>query len=127
MATNYTGKSAWNFLTGFFGFDWASKADVGYGIEGDDQHWNNSLAGYNNCDNGNSFRNQGGFNASDEWQGLFLQNATERINSMIEGVNFTLKDVYAMQTMCPYEIVRLIQLPITFLSSDVEALKCDCD
>jgi hypothetical protein len=64
------------------------------------------------CPNGNSFRNQGGQNASDEWQGVFLEDTTARINSLIEGFNFTWKDVYAMQTMCPYELVRLIQLAI---------------
>ncbi|TVY30406.1 3-phytase A [Lachnellula hyalina] len=122
-------ESAWNFLTGFFGFDWASKVDVGYGIEGDGQHWNNSLAGYDNCDNGNSFRNQGGFNASEEWQGISLQNATERINSMIEGVDFTLKDVYAMQTMCPYEIAAYAYSPFCdlFTTAEWEAFEYGID
>ncbi|TVY73242.1 3-phytase A [Lachnellula suecica] len=97
-------ESAWNFLAGFFGFDWTSKAEVGYGIEGDNKRWNNSLAGYDNCPNAGSFQNQGGFKASNEWQGIYLQDAMSRINSMIQGTNFTLKEVYGMQQTCPYEL-----------------------
>ena len=123
---DYLRKSAWNFLTGFFGFDWASKVDVGYGIEGNDRHWNNSLAGYDNCDNGNGFRNPGS-KAAEAWVSIFIQNATARINSMLEGLNVTWKEVHAMQTMCPYEIVRLIPLLITFLASNVVISKCDRD
>ncbi|KAG9236000.1 3-phytase A precursor [Amylocarpus encephaloides] len=98
-------ESVWNFLSGFFGLDWEDNAEVGYGIEGFSKTdgWNNSLAGYDNCPNSNSFQNKGGSNASVEWVGIYLQNATARINTLIDGVDFDVLDVYAMQTMCPYE------------------------
>lgn len=82
---------------------------MGYGIEGFSvtDRWNNSLAGYDNCPNSNSFRNTGGTNASAEWVEIYLQNATARINALVEGLIFDVLDVYAMQTMCPYEYVRL--------------------
>jgi hypothetical protein len=63
------------------------------------------LAGYDNCPNSNTFRNQGGTNATNEWVEIYLQNATTRFNKLISGLEFSVQDVYAMQTMCPYEFV----------------------
>ena len=105
-------QSVQNFLSGFFGLDWTDYAVVGYGIEGfsKEARWNNSLAGYDNCPNSNNFRNEGGHNASVEWEEIYLQNATERINNLITGVDFDAQDVYAMQNMCPYEFVSALIL-----------------
>lgn len=49
----------------------------------------------------------GGFNASDMWAEIYLRNATERIQNMITGYDWTLDDTYNAQTMCPYETVAL--------------------
>jgi hypothetical protein len=97
----------WNFLSGFFGLNWEDKATVGYGIEGfsTTDRWNNSLAGYDNCPNSNNIQNHGGSNAMNEWVEIYLQNTTDRINKLIDGLDFSVQDVYAMQTMCPYEYV----------------------
>ncbi|CAG8960006.1 hypothetical protein HYFRA_00013194 [Hymenoscyphus fraxineus] len=98
-------ESVWNFLSGFFGLEWQEYAEVGYGIEGfsNNARWNNSLAGYNNCPNSNKAQNKVGQNVSSAWQTKYLQNATARINNLVEGLVFETKDIYAMQTMCPYE------------------------
>jgi hypothetical protein len=100
-------QSVWNFLSGFFGLDWQDNAIVGYGIEGfsTTDRWNNSLAGYDNCPNSNKIQNKQGNRAMDEWVEIYLQNATARINKLIDGLEFSAQDVYAMQTMCPYEFV----------------------
>ncbi|KAF4636095.1 hypothetical protein G7Y89_g1994 [Cudoniella acicularis] len=114
-------ESVWNFLSGFFGLDWAEKdIDVGYGIEGNTGRWNNSLAGYDNCPNANSFRNKGGINASAIWVDIYLQNATARFNSMLEGIQLNTKDVYSMQTMCPYETAAFSWSPFCDLFTHTE-------
>lgn len=87
---------------------------MGYGIEGfsNTERWNNSLAGYDNCVNSNLAVNRGGTNASAEWVQIYLQNATARINALIDGVDFTVEDIYAMQTTCPYEYVCTLRMPV---------------
>jgi hypothetical protein len=67
--------------------------------------FNNSLAGYDNCNNSNNYRSAGGYNATREWVNVYLQDATKRFQSMIEGLDWTVEDTYAAQTMCPYETV----------------------
>ena len=67
--------------------------------------FNNSLAGYDNCDNSNNFRNQAGNDAEKEWVVTYLQDATKRFQSMITGFDWTITDTYAAQTMCPYETI----------------------
>ncbi|KAH6675629.1 acid phosphatase [Halenospora varia] len=119
-------ESVWNFLSGFFGLDWAEKdIDVGYGIEGQmlegmSGGWNNSLAGYDNCPNANTFRNMGGLNASSQWVDIYLYDATERLNFMLTGIALNTKDVYAMQTMCPYETAAYGYSPFCDLFTSTE-------
>ncbi|KAK4449285.1 histidine phosphatase superfamily [Podospora aff. communis PSN243] len=94
-------KSAENFLAGFFGLEWTRNATVEVIIE--ERGFNNSLAGDLNCPNAG--RLKGGTKAAMEWIGLYLKNATERLNAMADGYEWTLDDTYAAQTMCPYETV----------------------
>ena len=96
-------QSAEYFLAGFFGLEWMNNATIEVIIE--DNGFNNSLAGYDNCKNSNNYRSAGGFNATAEWVAIYLQNATTRFQSMIHGIDWTLADTYAAQTMCPYETV----------------------
>ncbi|KAE9381660.1 phosphoglycerate mutase-like protein [Stipitochalara longipes BDJ] len=96
-------KSAEYFMAGFFGLEWTNNATIEVIIEEDG--FNNSLAGYDNCNNSNNFRNAGGRAASSEWVAIYLQNATTRFQSMIHGINWTIADTYAAQTICPYETV----------------------
>ncbi|KAI9053775.1 hypothetical protein LZ554_002724 [Drepanopeziza brunnea f. sp. 'monogermtubi'] len=96
-------KSAEYFMAGFFGLEWTNNATIEVIIEA--PGFNNSLAGYDNCNNANSFRNAGGNNATAEWVGVYLKDATERLRPLVKGYELTIEDVYAMQNMCPYETV----------------------
>ncbi|POS86286.1 phosphoglycerate mutase-like protein [Erysiphe pulchra] len=96
-------KSAENFLSGFFGLDWTNNATIEVIIEADG--FNNSLAGYENCKNSKNFLSEGGKNASEEWIGIYLHEATSRFQSLLEGIEWDVMDTYAAQSMCPYETV----------------------
>lgn len=41
-----------------------------------------------------------------EWVGIYLKNATERVNGMLEGgdLEFSAVDVYTIQQTCAYEV-----------------------
>ncbi len=90
-------------MAGFFGLEWTNNATIEVIIEQPD--FNNSLSGYDNCKNAGT-RNSGGTDAVHEWVQIYLQNATERFQSMIHGIDWTVTDTYAAQTMCPYETVN---------------------
>ncbi|KAK4231796.1 3-phytase A [Podospora fimiseda] len=94
-------KSAENFMAGFFGLEWTNNATIEVIIEG--TGYNNSLAGYMNCPNGHKVR--GGTEAANIWIHNYLQNATARLSSLVEGFEWTIEDSYAAQTMCSYETV----------------------
>ena len=96
-------KSAEYFMAGFFGLEWTNNATLEVIIEG--PGFNNSLAGYYNCNNSNLPVSEAGNNATLAWEAVYLANATARFQSMITGYNWTLADTYAAQTLCPYEAV----------------------
>ncbi|PQE03433.1 histidine acid phosphatase protein [Rutstroemia sp. NJR-2017a BBW] len=97
-------KSAEYFMAGFFGLEWTNNVTIEVIIE--QNGYNNSLAGYDNCPNSNNYRSAGGNNASLEWVSIYLQDATERFQALISPeFNWTVTDTYAAQTMCPYETV----------------------
>lgn len=93
-------------MAGFFGLEWPNNATLELIIE--ERGFNNSLAGYKNCPNSNTWRNAGGNNASLEWVDIYLRDATERIQGLIEGFKWTIADTYAAQSLCPYETVSCI-------------------
>lgn len=90
-------------MAGFFGLEWTNNATIEVIIEADG--FNNSLAGYDNCPNSNSFRNKGGIDAMNEWAEIYTKDATARLAPLIEGYNWTWVDTYAAQSLCPYETV----------------------
>lgn len=94
-------KSAEYFLAGFFGLEWPRNATIEVIIE--EAKFNNSLAGYLNCPSG--ARQNLGEDARKIWASNYLQNATARIQAMIEGYHWTIQDTYAAQNLCPYETV----------------------
>ena len=96
-------KSAEYFLAGFFGLEWTNNATIEVIIE--EFGFNNSLAGYDNCQNANLPVSAGGKNATAIWTSIYLKDATERLRSMIKGYDWTVKDTYAAQGLCPYETV----------------------
>lgn len=97
-------KSAENFLSGFFGLSWQNNATLELII--DETGFNNSLAGYNACPNNQNVRSAAGANASELWQSIYLKNATDRLNSMSTGFNWTTSYAYDAQQLCAYETVN---------------------
>jgi hypothetical protein len=91
-------------MAGFFGLEWTNNATIEVIIEG--KNFNNSLSGYDGCSNAYGSVNQVGVKATNDWVNIYLQNATARFQSMTEGFEWTVSDVYAAQTMCPYETVN---------------------
>ncbi|KAF4304516.1 Histidine phosphatase superfamily clade-2 [Botryosphaeria dothidea] len=98
-------QSAEYFLAGFFGLQWPANASLELIIE--QQNYNNSLAGYYQCNNSNAAVNKGGSNATLEWAALYLANATARIAAQVPGLNWTASDSYYAQSLCAYETVAL--------------------
>ncbi|KAL8732074.1 MAG: hypothetical protein Q9166_003028 [cf. Caloplaca sp. 2 TL-2023] len=98
-------KSAEYFMAGFFGLEWTNNATLELIIE--EQGFNNSLAGYCRCNNFNLAVNEGGTNASEIWEDIYLQNAMKRLQALSPDFKFNVSDVYNMQTLCPYETVAL--------------------
>lgn len=85
-------KSAEYFMAGFFGLEWTNNATLEVIIEGDG--FNNSLAGYDNCNNSNLAVAEAGVNTSRIWEGIYLKNATARFNAMSSGFTWNTSSVY---------------------------------
>ena len=96
-------KSAEYFMAGFFGLEWTNNATLVPIIE--QNNFNNSLAGYFQCNNSNNYRSTGGNNASLVWENIYLANATKRFRALSGNYNWTVADSYNAQTLCPYETV----------------------
>jgi len=95
-------QSAEYFLAGFFGLDWTSNATLVLAIENSTGVFNNTLAGYDNCKNSNSYQNTGGNNATQAWSNIYLRNATARLNAMAPAFNWSTTDTYNAQSLCAY-------------------------
>ena len=95
-------ESAEQFASGFFGRNWLNNATLELSI--DQIGYNNSLAGYNQCNNSNLYVSDGGDNASDIWEATYLKNAQARFNAL-GNYNWSISDVYNAQTSCPYETI----------------------
>nr|POE74651.1 3-phytase a [Quercus suber] len=100
-------QSAEYFLAGFFGLQWTQNATLVLAIEADEGTWNNTLAGYDNCANANSYQATGGTNATKAWANIYLADATERLAAQAPGFNWTVTDTYNAQSLCAYETVAL--------------------
>ena len=100
-------QSAEYFLAGFFGLTWTQNATLVLGIELDGGLWNNSLAGYDNCNNSNTGVSSGGSNATTQWSKIYLADATKRLIALAPGFNWTVSDSYNAQSLCAYETVAL--------------------
>jgi len=95
-------QSAEYFMTGFFGSTWTNNATLELII--DQIFYNNSLSGYNQCNDSNTYVSEGGDNASAIWEAIYLKNAQARFNAL-GNYNWSISDVYNAQTLCPYETV----------------------
>ncbi len=85
-------KSAEYFMAGFFGLEWTNNATLEIIIE--QNGFNISLAGYDNCNNSNRPVSAGGTNASIVWQNIYLKNATTRFNALSPHFTWNISDVY---------------------------------
>lgn len=85
-------KSAEYFMAGFFGLEWTNNATLEVIIE--QEGFNNSLAGYFNCNNSNLPVSAGGTNASRIWEATYLKNATARFNAVSTGYKWNASSVY---------------------------------
>lgn len=89
-------KSAEYFMAGFFGLEWTHNATLEPIIE--QNAYNNSLAGYYQCNNSNTFVSTGGNNASLIWEAKYLPNATARLKKLAGGYDWTIADSYNVST-----------------------------
>ncbi|KAG6271603.1 hypothetical protein E4U49_003616 [Claviceps purpurea] len=94
-------KSAENWMAGFFGLEWTNNATIEVIIE--EKGFNNSLAGALNCPNAHNKTSAD--SPQKTWMYEYLKDAQKRFQAMTEGFTWTIEDVYAAQTMCPYETV----------------------
>ena len=69
--------------------------------------FNNSLSGNSFCPNYYNFRDLGGENATAAWQEIYLVDAHQRVQSRVHNFNFTISDIYDLQSLCAYETVCL--------------------
>jgi Histidine phosphatase superfamily (branch 2) len=74
-----------NFMAGFFGLDWTKNATLEVIIE--QPYFNNSLAGYFQCNNSNTYVSTGGNNANVIWENIYLKNTTARLKKLAGGYN----------------------------------------
>lgn len=86
-------KSAEYWMSGFFGLSWTNNASLEVIIE-QPFNTNNSLAGYDQCNNSNTYVSTGGNNASRIWENTYLADATERLKALSGGYNWTVADTY---------------------------------
>ncbi|KAH7256949.1 histidine phosphatase superfamily [Fusarium tricinctum] len=93
-------KSAENWMAGFFGLEWTNNATIEVIIEA--PGFNNSLAGGLNCPNS---AKADYVTPVATWYEKYLKDATDRFNDVTEGFTWTPADVWAAQSMCPYETV----------------------
>lgn len=91
-------KSAEYFLSGFFGLDFEDYVNLEIIIESDG--FNNTLAPYDNCPL-YSDENKSAIYAN--YMEKYLDSATKRINSKLNGLTLNVNEVFQMQQLCAYE------------------------
>lgn len=95
--------SSQNFAAGFFGVpDFLTAYRQEILIENwDDYNNNNTLAPA--CRNFDTFYDYGN-TLQERWIDTYLKDAVERLDPLVEGLNLTTTDVFAMQDACAYEV-----------------------
>ncbi|KIM23174.1 hypothetical protein M408DRAFT_332472 [Serendipita vermifera MAFF 305830] len=98
--------SATNFALGFFGWPLDNKFLLSVTVEANGV--NNTLAPYKTCPNdSNPLIGDRGTYYVKQWVSVYLVDAQQRIQSLLEGYELSMEDLYAMQMMCAYETVSL--------------------
>jgi len=44
----------------------------------------------------------------ERWANIYLKDARKRLKKQLHGLDLSIEDVYIMQQMCPYEVLRLL-------------------
>ena len=78
-------------MAGFFGLKWTENATLEVILE--QNGFNNSLAGYFQCNNSNTYVSTGGNNASLIWEAKYLADATKRFKSAAGGYKYVLSKI----------------------------------
>lgn len=73
----------------------------------DETGFNNSLAGYNACNNSNNYRTSSGANVSAAWEKQYTVAAIDRFNADTKGFTWNVTWIYEAQQLCAYETVNL--------------------
>lgn len=92
-----------HFAAGFFGVQ-SYQNSYYQVIQIESAGFNNTLAPYEQCPNANSDIAELGLQAAAAWSEVYLADALKRLSPHLPGLNLTITDVSAMQTMCPYEV-----------------------
>ncbi|KAH8929993.1 phosphoglycerate mutase-like protein [Atractiella rhizophila] len=98
-------KSALNFAAGFWGIPFEEQYDQLAMIEA--PGFNCTLAPYKTCGHATDRVSKLYERPLQEWIGIYLKDARNRLQSMTEGMEWTTQDVFDAQTVCPYEVVAL--------------------
>ena len=100
-------ESAEYFLAGFFGLNWEQNPEVKLEFIIEEPDFNNSLVGAYACPNIDLDASNTGSQAGVEWQNIYLKNATQRLNALAGGFNWTVETSFTAQGLCAYETVSL--------------------
>ncbi|BGP43558.1 hypothetical protein JCM10449v2_007599 [Rhodotorula kratochvilovae] len=97
--------SALNFAAGFWGIPYEEQYHQLVTIEW--PGYNNTLAPYMTCTNANRLDLTRGLTKMAEWSRVYLDGARKRLQSQVEGVTLSHRDLFNMQLLCAYELVAL--------------------
>lgn len=97
--------SALNFAAGFFGIPYENQYHQLITVEA--VGFNNTLAPYMTCPNGNNPALMLTGAKVNQWKSIYLKDAQNRLSKLVSGIDLDIKDVYDLQEMCAYEMVAL--------------------
>jgi hypothetical protein len=92
-----------HFAAGFFGVQ-SYQSDYHQSIVIEAPGFNNTLAPYDTCSNSNNAIGDFGGVQEAKWIPIYLAGAVKRLQPLINGVNLTAAEVFAMQQLCAYEV-----------------------
>ena len=50
----------------------------------------------------------------ERWANIYLEDARERLKKQLHGLDLSIEDVFTMQEMCPYEVLRFLFRALNF-------------
>jgi hypothetical protein len=58
----------------------------------------------------------------ERWANIYLKDARKRLKKQLHGLDLSIQDVYTMQQLCPYEVLRIL---FAFLISKTQFITLD--